>query len=122
MKAIRFDIDQDTPPLVAAASLALGLLRVTKTATWVELVADPGRLAAAGVEVSPDQVLVLNGFADELAPLRVGPPIVTLAVCPGCARWAVVSSGQPASTCSLTLGCTGKPVRASVANRAKDPA
>jgi hypothetical protein len=121
MKAIRFDTDQGSPPLVAAASLALGLLRVTKTVTWADLVTDPGRLAAAGVEVSPDQVLLLNSHAEELAPLRVGPPMVTLAVCPECARWAVVSGGQPASTCSLTLGCTGKPVRASVAARAKDP-
>jgi hypothetical protein len=34
-------------------------------------VADPGRLAAAGVEATPEHAVLLNGFAVELAPLRV---------------------------------------------------
>jgi hypothetical protein len=122
MKVIRVaDAAAGTPPLVAAAALALGILRVTKVTTWAELVAEPSRLSDAALEVSSDQSALLNAHRAELAPLRVS-PLVTLAACPVCERWAVVSGGQPAATCSLTLGCTGHPVRASVAARAKDPA
>ncbi|HEY8717245.1 hypothetical protein [Pengzhenrongella sp.] len=111
-----FALDPDAPPLTQAASLALALLRAAKIRTWAELVVDPAPLAA--VSVTPEQMALLNTHAGALTTLRVGPPMVTLAVCPECSRFTIVS-GQAATSCPLTLGCTGKPQRASTAARLK---
>ena len=113
-----FALDPDAPPLAQAASLALALLRAAKIPTWTELVDDPAPLAA--VSVSPEQLVLLNTHAGSLTSLRVGPPMVTLAVCPVCSRFTIVS-GQAATTCPLTLGCNGRPQRASTAARLKAP-
>lgn len=109
-----FEIDPDTPALAQAASLALALLRTSNADTWASLVADPAPLSA--VLINPGQVELLDRFAGELTALRVGPPLITLAVCPECQRYTVVSGG-PATSCPMTLGCAGKPVKATFATR-----
>ena len=104
------------PPLVKAAGVALALLRATKTNTWAELVADPDR--AANYAVTPEQLELLNEHRGALTMLRTSPPALTLAVCPVCERYAVVTAQAPA-TCTLTLGCVGKPIRVPAAAQLK---
>ena len=113
-----FTTDPDAPELAQAASLGLAMLRAAKTATWAELVADPSRLA--GLTFSPAQLALVNAHGGELTFVRVGPPLVTLAVCPVCGSFTVVA-GAPATTCPLTLGCPGTPARAPIATRTKPP-
>jgi hypothetical protein len=114
-----FALDDAASPLMQAASLALALLRAAKVAAWCELVAEPDRLA--GVHVSSEQLDLLNTHREALGWLQVGPPLVTVAVCPDCSRITIVT-GTPATTCPMTLGCNGKPVRAAAAVRWKPPA
>lgn len=111
-----FENDPAAPDLAQAASLALALMRATKAKTWAAVVANPAPLAEFVID--PELAVLLNRFGGELTHLVIGPPLVTLAVCPACARWAIVS-GQPATTCPMTLGCGGKPVKASIATRVK---
>lgn len=107
------------PPLVQAASLALALLRAAKTPTWVQLCANPERLSK--VDVDPDQLELMNAHAGPLGLLRATSPALTLAVCPACGLYTAVNSSAP-SSCPLTLGCPGKPVRVTAAAKPKPPA
>lgn len=104
------------PPLVQAASLALALMRATGAARWAELVSNPGRLD--GIAINEDQLALLNEHRWELQWLKNDTPRLTLAVCPACARFSVVTGAAPAS-CLLTMGCPGKPIRVTAAAKWK---
>lgn len=117
--AVSFSVDPALPPLTQAASLALALMKATKSTSWAELVADPARLD--GFAVDGEQLAMLNEHRSAFGNLRVGPPLVSVAACPVCGRFTVVS-GTASTTCPMTLGCKGNPVRASVAAKAKPPA
>lgn len=110
-----FHLDTTQSDLVQAASLALALMRTAKTNTWADLTTKPDQLV--GVNVPPGQVDLLNRYSGPLTLLRVGPPMVTIAVCPDCGLFTVVA-GMVAATCTLTLGCSGSPVRVSAATTA----
>lgn len=112
-----YEPNPDLPELARAASLALALLRATKTQSWAELVAEPSRLV--GLEVDTDQVELLNRHRDALALLRAT-PATALSVCPVCGKFTVVT-GTAAKKCPLTLGCPGEPVKASAATKPQDP-
>ena len=109
----------DGPELVQAASLALGLMRATKTSSWGELVTDAARWGDC--RVTPAQAQLLDAHQGPLTLLKSGSPALTLAVCPVCNRFTVVA-GAAGASCPLTLGCPGKPVRASAATRTKPAA
>lgn len=110
------------PPLAQAASLALGLMRAAKVTRW----ADIGNVMPAMVELSDDEYgLILEHF-EILSFLRLPSRLddgtstrtVTVAVCPTCGEWVLVSTGPVPGRCEITRGCTGRPVKASVATKA----
>lgn len=119
MKPIEFAVDPGAPPLLQAAALGLALMKYAKVSRWADLVADPSRLE--GVTVTAAHVALLNAHSGVLTMLQPGPPLVTVAVCPECSKFTIVS-GSPSTTCSMTLGCKGHPVRASIATRVKPAA
>lgn len=122
---VRFALPDGVPGLVRAASLALAVARFCGANTWGEFVdkASAGDAATlkfmAQLDVDEmDSVLV----AEHDAPLRLlrVRPLVTVAVCPVCQGWVLVSGGAP-TKCKTTLRCDGKPVKASIATKAKQP-
>lgn len=116
-------VTPDGPPPVQAAGLALAILQRAKVAAWEEL---EGRLPN-GVTVSDEQLELLNSQSHLLRLLRVRVTTdawtggtVTVAVCPRCSRWLLLSGGGAPSSCTLTRGCGGAPVKASAARLSKD--
>lgn len=141
-KPVRF-VDDETKPLLArAVALGLAVVRHCKAVTWADFEADlallaeidPAEQAAQGAEIDPRvkevakahaaldltqaDWLLLARFAPVLNRLSVS-PLVTVAVCGDCGEWVLVSSKTP-SSCTMTAGCAGKPVKASIATKAKD--
>ena len=117
----------ETGRMLAAASVAMALMRKAKVSTIDELAAAPDRIPAS-VRASPQVIADIERFADVLAALYVpltgvegAPAARYLAACPVCGRWLMLSGGTPPTKCSLTLGCPGKPVKASAATAPKVP-
>lgn len=73
----------------------------------------------AVIDLDHDDLDLLNEHYDVIAPLAVR-PLVTVAVCPECGDWILVSKTVP-STCTVTSGCKGKPVKASIPAKEKPP-
>lgn len=109
-----FVTDPSHPRAAQAAGLALALMRAAKASSWQELTGDPGRWT--GLELDAEQVDLLNENGGLLTVLRLGDATVTVAVCPTCGRFSLVADTPP-STCSMTVGCAGKPVKATFARR-----
>lgn len=135
------------PPLVQAASITLTLLRHMKANSLDELQdqlygishsADPDYdhqfwMKAADLHITEEQDHLLRAFQPILRLLRVSPGI-SVAVCPVCMTspvspesdatsfhgWQLISSTPP-TTCKVTLGCPGKPVKASAAKKHSIP-
>ena len=109
------------PPTARAASVALGLLRAAGVTRW----ADMGDVLPATVEISDEEHRLLVDHVEILSFLRLAARLpdgtrtatVTVAVCPDCGEWVLVSSGPGPSRCEMTRGCTGKPVKAAVATK-----
>ena len=136
------------PPLIQAASITLTLLRHMKANSLDELQdqlfgishsadADYDHtffLKAADLYLTEEQDHLLGTFQPILRLLRITPGI-SVAVCPECMSspvapssdptsfhgWQLVGSGQPPTTCKVTLGCPGKPVKASAAKKHSIP-
>jgi hypothetical protein len=73
----------------------------------------------AALDLDQDDLDLLIEHAEVIAQLTVR-PLVTVAVCPECDDWILVSKTVP-STCTLTTGCKGKPVKASILAKEKPP-
>lgn len=74
------------------------------------------------VDLDTDQAELLRRHADLLTVIRARTrdgswtgPNVTVAVCPECGRWMLLTGGSAPASCSLSLDCPGKPAKASVA-------
>lgn len=114
---------EDLPDLARAASIALAVARHCKAATWAEfaerlVTEDPGTLdLLASVQVDRADCDLITRYDRELRFLSVR-PLVTVAVCPECEAWVMVSTGSPPARC--TVGCgAGKPIKASIATKVK---
>lgn len=122
--AVRFAPPKDDlPNLARAASIALAVARHCKAATWAEFVErlaaeDQGTLdLLADVQVDRADSDLITRYDHVLRFLSVK-PLVTVAVCPECEAWVMVSAGTAPSRC--TVGCgNGKPVKASIATKQK---
>lgn len=117
----RLKTNQAAPPAARAASIALGLMRAAKVTRWADL----GDVLPAAVELADDEHRLLVEHVEVLSFLRLAArledgtkaPTVTVAVCPECGEWVLVSSGPAPSRCEMTRGCAGKPVKAAVATK-----
>ena len=120
MQRHRLSTDPEAPPLAQAAALALGVLKAAGATRWAEL---EGVLPST-VELSAGQRKLLDDHALVVELLRLAgrrddgsrTPTVTVAVCPACSEWVLVSGPAP-SRCEITFGCSGTPRKASVAKR-----
>ena len=107
--------------MARAASIALGLMRAAGVKRWAEM----GHVLPAAVELFDEEHRLLVDHIEILAFLRLQArledgtrtPMVTVAVCPACGEWVLVSSGPAPSRCEMTRGCAGKPVKAAVATK-----
>jgi hypothetical protein len=115
----------DHPAAVQAVSLAFGVLRHAGVGTWAELVERFPRVPDSLV-LSDEQIRLLAEWQDLFPHIAwgqkstgdPGAATVSLAVCPECGRWEQVVG--PASTrCRLKLGCSGVPVKATIARKAE---
>jgi hypothetical protein len=114
------EANKDLPELARAVSLALGVLRHAKVHAWSEL----GSMMPVGLELTQGQYDLMIAHAQYLGFIRFGTPVgkeksptVTVAVCPKCDGWILMSSGAAPSKCKITLGCTGTPMKAGVAKK-----
>lgn len=139
IKPVRFEDDPNKPLLARAAALGLAVLRHCKALTWSDFERDldmiegldatgeievDSRLkevikALAALDLTEEERLLLARFRPVLNLLTVR-PLVTVAVCPECGGWILVSTKTP-SGCTMSAGCAGKPVKASIATRIKEP-
>ena len=103
--------DTTLPPIAQAANLALLILARTRRSTWAKLAADPA--AYAEITITPAQQELLDTHLDVISLLATA-PARTLYACPTCDRWALIEpKAAPPARCNLTLGCEGRPVKAS---------
>ena len=117
----RLKTNPTAPPMARAASLALGLMRAAGVTRWSEM----GDVLPAAVELRDDEYRLLVDHLEILSFLRLAArledgtrtPMVTVAVCPACGEWVLVSSGPGPSRCEMTRGCVGKPSKAAVATK-----
>lgn len=104
-----------------AVALGLAVLRHAKVDTFEELeVALAARddkvvKAFALLDLTDDQRDLLNEHRALVRTLTIK-PLGTVAECSDCRRWMLVRDRTP-TTCNLTLGCRGTPVRAVAALR-----
>lgn len=129
---VRFATPTGVPPLVAAASICMSVLRFTRANSLADLQAmslsDPAehgtfRKQLSLVDLTPEQYDMFRIYEPVLKLIRVKPGI-TVAVCPNCYAhetenstgtafhgWQIIS-GQPPAKCKVTTGCTTKPIKA----------
>lgn len=138
---VRFETPSGVPELSAAASLTIALVKFLQCTTLDEVMSKSApemfekqkpvfvtRLSQ--IELSDEQVRLLEWYQPVLR-LITTKPNSTLAVCPSCFGaptsapegqvpmphgWQLVGSTAP-SSCRVTAGCKGKPVRASAATK-----
>jgi hypothetical protein len=117
----------DEPAAVQAVSLALGVLRHAGAGTWAELV-ERFPQVPDGLVLFDEQIRLLAEWQDLFPHIAWGlkrpggsqAATVSLAVCPECGRWEQVV-GSASTRCRLKLGCSGVPVKATVAHKAEGP-
>ena len=117
----RLKTNPTAPPMAHAASIALGLMRAAGVTRWAEM----GDVLPAVVDLSPEEHRLIVDHMEILSFLRLAArladgtrtPTVTVAVCPTCGEWVLVSSAPGPSRCEMTRGCAGKPVKAAVATK-----
>lgn len=122
---LRFTLPEDVPGLVRAAALALAVARHCKAESWADLVEqieagdEDTTLRLAELIIDPADSALVAEHDPVLRLLRVK-PLLTVAVCPECEGWVLVSGAAP-TRCKTTLRCPGvKPVKASIASKYKD--
>ena len=113
---VRVEAPEGVPDMVAAVSVALGLMKLTKVNNWFQVALSTHAL----VELDDAQAAMLRRHAAILPRLSIVPTI-TVAVCTGCQRFQFcLSSSSLPKNCPLTRGCRGgKLVKAKAAPRAK---
>ena len=117
----RLKTNPAVPPMARAASIALGLMRAAGVTRWAEM----GDVLPAAVELRDEEYRLLVDHIEILSFLRLAArledgtrsPTVTVAVCPECGEWVLISSGPAPNRCEMTRGCAGKPVKAAVATK-----
>lgn len=114
--------------LIAAASVAMALMRKAKVSTIAELAQHSERIPAS-VRASAAVVADIERFAPVLSWLYMpvtgakdAPATRYLVVCVECGLWLALSGAGVPARCSLTLGCTGRLTKASAATAPKPPA
>ena len=107
------------PGPAAAANLALIILSKASKNTWAELVVDPASYAHLRVSDTQRQLLIEFG---EVLPFLARHPMQSVYACPECGRWACIDKTPVPARCSLTLGCPGRPARASSQQPKLEPA
>lgn len=123
---VGFTLPDDVPGLVRATALALGVARHCKADSWATFAQrvaerdDDTLVLLAGLAIT-DADAVLIAEHDHVLRLLSHKPLITVAVCPACSGWVLVAGTAP-TKCKVTLRCTGKPIKASVATKEKPPA
>ena len=100
----------DVPPIVAAAQIAMVILTTTKHNVWRDLVLDPASHAAVILTDEQQAILEANRH---ILPWLQRKPVRTVLACDSCDRFVFTDTASAPARCTLTLGCGGKPVRAS---------
>jgi hypothetical protein len=102
------------PRSFRAVEIALVAIKQNRFETWAELVksgADP-RLTPEQLDLVESELAIVNQIQ------VTAKKLVTLTYCPVCSRIAFFGVGTMPSKCTLTFGCTGKPVKAGAVKRA----
>lgn len=113
--------------LTAAVSLAVAILKKSRSNTWDELLAgmagqEPAVMKAfASLELTNSQLDLLGSYVPVLRMISIK-PVTVPAICPECGLYILMSTGTVPSKCLVTAGCTGKPVKPAAAIASKDPA
>lgn len=109
---VDLQLNREIPAPVLAAGVALGVLTRAKTRTWADL---PGEALA---DLAPEVVNLLEAHPDVTGSVRaavrgVDGKSITIFRCPECTLWGMLGTADSEpSTCGLTRGCLGKPVKA----------
>lgn len=121
-RAVSFETPE-APRLAQAVSLALAVMKAAKTETWEttpHLDHDPTPVITAAnglhVNLSVSQADLIAEFEDHFVVISPVSPVLSLAVCPNCQGFTMVSGTAP-TKCKTTLGCEGKPVKAAIAKK-----
>lgn len=119
---------EDGPDQVRAVSLALRILQVVKAPSWQVLaqrVADnePSTMKSLGtLRLDAEQVALLSHH-EAVFGVLTGPDgsMVSLLACPECGRFIPVVGSRKPTSCVMTWGCEGRPVKAKPAAKAEVP-
>lgn len=110
--------------LAVAVSFALAVLRKTKQSDWATLLTalededlDVVK-AMKTIDLEDTELALMDEHAHVLGLISLSPTMVTVACCPECSRFVLVSDSAP-SGCQVTLNCPGKPYRVVAAKAAK---
>jgi hypothetical protein len=110
-----WNINEETPDVAQACSLALGVLSACSVNTWRELCDGLDELSGpvfrkfSQLSFLPWQEELLDEYQPEFQYLSLS-PLQTLSVCTTCDEWAVTDS-KAIPKCLMTLGCSGVPVK-----------
>jgi len=108
-KRVVVDPEYTTP--AKAVSIWLAVLAHTKMAVFDEVEEMP-----ADLELTEDQLEAIEANAPILTLVGHRSPVVSIAICPECGRWALCTSATK-TKCKMTFGCSGRPVRVQPAKR-----
>lgn len=112
-------MDSSVPTAFRAVEIALVAIKQNRFETW-------DQLAKSGIDTRLDalQLALVESEMDIVSQIQVtAKKLVTLTYCPVCLRVAFFGVGTMPSKCTLSFGCTGKPIKAGAVKRATaDPA
>ncbi len=97
------------PPVAQTANLVLIILAKAGKNSWSTLITDPEKFA--NILLTEEQKQLIRDHQYLLSYLATA-PVRTVFACPICERFAFIDKAPPPSRCTLTLGCPGKPVKA----------
>lgn len=104
--------DENAPPVAQAAQIALVIMAITRKPDWNAVVADTD-CQLDKVELTSEQQRLLEQHREVLPYLTRGGVLRTLFACPSCGRYVFTAgAGTAPARCTMTLGCTGAPVKA----------
>lgn len=113
---------------LVAASLAGRIISKSKVEIW-DKINDDGIEVATDLRITPAQAEIITSHEHVVRTIFIKQKNTTVgetqmpAICPDCLQWFVITNtGSLPAKCSLTQGCTGTPIKASLSNAAKPPA
>lgn len=99
------------PAVVQAVQIALIAMKTAKVSTWEQFLARPDADLRKMITLTQEQQGLLEDHRHLLPYLKVT-PLVSVAACNTCGRYALAGSAAVPQKCSYTLRCPGTVVKA----------